>query len=171
MNNKTIIDCKNKFTLDTSKNVNEFQIKLAIYIDIYNINIYENNENNENNKNNETKMKQIEPIEYSQIVLEKIGNIEHLNRNFNNTTKKLEHKLIYSIRKWQYIDLIEHLYYILCLKGYNFNFIDYDYDLYCIHNLNMIYIIHKKIKGSNINFEKPCSIFIFIRDKLFTYNY
>ena len=31
--------------------------------------------------------------------------------------------------------------------------------------------IHKKIKGSNINFEKPCSIFIFIRDKLFTYNY
>ena len=37
MNNKTIIDYKNKFTLDTSKNINEFQIKLATYIDLYNI--------------------------------------------------------------------------------------------------------------------------------------
>ena len=196
MNNKTIIDCKNKFTLDTSKNINEFQIKLAIYIDLYNIKMsecYENNENNNNDNNNDnndnndnnndnndnnndnnenkTKMKQFKSIEYSEIILEKIGNIEKLNRNFNNTYKKLEHKLIYSLCKWKYMDLIEHLYYILRLKGYDFNFIQYDYDLFCIHNLNMIYIIHKKIKGSNINFEKPCIIFIFIRDTLFTYNY
>lgn len=171
MNNKTIIDCKNKFTLDTSKNINEFQIKLAIYIDLYNIKISECNANNETNETNETKMKKLEPIEYSEIILEKIGNIEKLNRNFNNTYKKLEHKLIYSLCKWKYMDLIEHLYYILRVKGYDFNFIQYDYDLFCIHNLNMIYIIHKKIKGLKINFEKPCSIFIFIRDTLFTYNY
>lgn len=168
MNNKTIIDYKNKFILDTSKNINEFQIKLAIYIDLYNIKMSECYENNETNK---TKMKQIEPIEYSEIILEKIGNIEKLNRNVNNTHKKLEQKLIYSLCKWKYMELIEHLYYILRLKGYDFNFIQYDYDLFCIHNLNMIYIIHKKIKGSNINFEKPCIIFIFIRDTLFTYNY
>ena len=62
MNNKTIIDCKNKFTLDTSKNINEFQIKLAIYIDLYNIKISEYNANNETNETNETKMKKLEPI-------------------------------------------------------------------------------------------------------------
>ena len=77
---------------------------------------YKNNEcyeTNETNETNETKMKKFEPIEYSEIILEKIGNIEKLNRNFNNTYKKLEHKLIYSLCKWKYTDLIEHLYYIL----------------------------------------------------------
>ena len=190
---KTIINNKNELALDINNSINEFQLKLSIYIDLYNIkytnmtlsnssnsnsnsnsnsdsNSNSNSNSNSDSSSNSDSDNTIKPIEYSKIVLEKIGNIATLNKNFN-TYKKLEKTLLYSIRKYHFLYLIDHLYYILSFKGYHFNFIHYEYDLYCIHNLNMIYIIHKKIKGSIINFRKPCIIFIFIRDKLFTYNY
>jgi hypothetical protein len=110
-------------------------------------------------------------IKYDTILIEKIGNIEVLYKNYNNLNKKIANYLLFSIRKTEILNLLEHLYYIIDLKGYYFDFISYDYELYKINGVDDMYLIQKKIKGLAINFMKPCVIYIFIRDKLFIYNY
>jgi len=140
-----------------------------------------NNENNMihtidnkiKNININTKINQnYEPtIKYDTIFIEKIGNIELLYKNYNNLNKKIANYLLFSIRKTEILNLLEHLYYIIDLKGYYFDFISYDYELYKINGVDDMYLIQKKIKGLAINFMKPCVIYIFIRDKLFIHNY
>jgi len=116
--------------------------------------------------------KNYEPIvKYDTILIEKIGNIEVLYKNYNNLNKKIANHLLFYIRKTEILNLLEHLYYILYLKGYIFDFINYNYELYKINGVDNMYLIQKKIKGLNINFMKPCVIYIFIRDKLFIHNY
>jgi len=110
-------------------------------------------------------------IKYDTILIEKIGNIELLYKNYNNLNKKIANHLLFYIRKNEILNLLEHLYYILYLKGYIFDFINYNYELYKINGVDNMYLIQKKIKGLNINFMKPCVIYIFIRDKLFIHNY
>ena len=140
-----------------------------------------NNENNMihtidnkiKNININTKINQnYEPIiKYDTIFIEKIGNIELLYKNYNNLNKKIANYLLFSIRKTEILNLLEHLYYIIDSKGYYFDFISYDYELYKINGVDDMYLIQKKIKGLAINFMKPCVIYIFIRDKLFIHNY
>ena len=110
-------------------------------------------------------------IKYCKIYIEKIGNIELLYKNYNNLNKKIANYLIFFIRKNHICNLLDHLYYILDLKGYYFDFINYDYELYKINGVDNMYLIQKKIKGITINFMKPCVLYIFIRDKLFIHNY
>jgi len=116
--------------------------------------------------------KNYEPIvKYDTILIEKIGNIELLYKNYNNLNKKIANHLLFYIRKNEILNLLERLYYIIDLKGYYFDFISYDYELYKINGVDDMYLIQKKIKGLTINFMKPCVIYIFIRDKLFIHNY
>jgi hypothetical protein len=124
-----------------------------------------------NNINSKQNIKYEPHIKYCNILLEKIGNINLLYKNYNNVNKKIANYLIFSIRKNHICNLLEHLYYLLDLKGYQFDFINYDYELYNINGVDNMYLIQKKLKGLTLNFMKSCVIFIFIRDKLFIHNY
>jgi hypothetical protein len=134
-------------------------------------NLIQTTDNKINNINSKQNIKYEPHIKYCNILLEKIGNINILYKNYNNVNKKIANYLIFSIRKNHICNLLEHLYYLLDLKGYQFNFINYDYELYNINGVDNMYLIQKKLKGLTINFMKPCVLFIFIRDKLFIHNY
>jgi hypothetical protein len=135
-----------------------FEIKLLTYIDIYNIKY-----------TNET----INIFENNNIKLERIGNIEIIHKNFNNTNKKIAKQLRYSIYKFKILLILEKCNYILNYKGVSFDFVNFNYELYNVIGIDKdsIYIIHKKKKELIYNFEGPCIIYIFIKDKIFTHHY
>jgi len=179
----TYIDLYNIKYTDIYENIENDEADY-IYLEKDNGEINDVEINNENNMihtidnkikniNINTKINQnYEPtIKYDTIFIEKIGNIELLYKNYNNLNKKIANYLLFSIRKTEILNLLEHLYYIIDLKGYYFDFISYDYELYKINGVDDMYLIQKKIKGLAINFMKPCVIYIFIRDKLFIHNY
>ena len=99
--------------------------------------------------------------------------------NFSNITKHLAKKLLYSIHKFNFMNLLSRLEFILNKKGYYLHFINYTYELFKVIGISIdnMYIIQQKekyrkgINNLDINFEKYCKIFIFIKDKLFIYNY
>jgi hypothetical protein len=174
----------NIYENDDFDNINNSDESEYIYLEKDNDDINNDDINNEvkNNINNDIKKISIDTysyindtyesqIKYNTIFIEKIGNIELLYRNYNNLNKKIANYLIFYIRKKYICNLLEHLYYILDLKGFIFDFIIYDYELYKINGVDNMYLIQKKIKGITINFMKPCVLYIFIRDKLFIHNY
>ena len=59
----------------------------------------------------------------------------------------------------------------MVIKGYYFNFNIYTYYLYKCSGVDNIYIIQQNLKNIKVYFEKPCFIFIFIKNKLFTHYY
>jgi hypothetical protein len=136
--------------------INLFEKKLLTYIDIYNT-----------NNVNET----IHNLENNSIKLERIGNIEIITKNFNNTNKKIAKQLRYTIHKLNILLILETCNYILKYKGVCFDFIHFNYELYNVINMNHMYIIHKKRKGLIYKFEGPCIIYILIKDKVFIHYY
>jgi hypothetical protein len=189
--NDNNISLKNKIKL--------FEIKLLSYIDIYNITyttIYktndsgrnsddESNESSESHESHESNLNQslqsmnYSIIQYYNIKLEKIGNIEVIYRNFNNINKHLAKQLLYSIHQLNFTDLFFTLQSILNKKGHYLYFINYTYELFKVIGISSdnMYVIQQKEKskkGENdleLNFEESCRMFIIIRDKLFTYTY
>ena len=167
--------------INIQNKIKAFEIKLSTYIDIYNITyasfmnyINDNDDNdNDNDDDNDDDYEIINDkiIKYNNIKLEKIGNIEIIYRNFHNTNKHIAKQLHYSIYQLNFIILFDKFQYILNEKGYTFNFINYSYNLYNVIGIDNMYIIHTNSKGNFLHFEDPCIIFIFIRDKLFLYNY
>ena len=103
--------------------------------------------------------------------LERIGNIEILYKNFINTNKKIVKHLRYLIYKLDILLIIETCHCILNNKGFVFDFINYNYDLYNVIGCKNIYVIHQKLKYLQLKFEVPCIIYILIRDKLFIHYY
>ena len=113
---------------------------------------------------------QDQSINQDKIKLEKIGNIEIIDKNIN-TEKKISKHLIYLIHKKNTNSIIELLYIILNKNGYNFDFINYNYELYNVIGINNIYIIDQKFKNLMYKFEGFCKIFIFIRGQFFVHHY
>jgi hypothetical protein len=136
--------------------INLFEKKLLTYIDIYNIKYI-----------NET----INILENNNLKLERIGNIEIITKNFNNTNKKIAKQLRYSIHKFNILLILEMCNYILKYKGVCYDFVNFNYELYNVININNIYVIHKKRKGLIYKFEGPCIIYILIKDKVFIHYY
>jgi hypothetical protein len=137
------------------------ELKLLIYIDIYNLKYTDNDKSN--------------MITCTSIKLENIGNIERLYQNFNNHTKKLNNQLRYSIHKLNILVILDTLQYIINTKELYFNFNLYTYKLYNVIGLDKdiqdIYVIQKKNKNSNYNFTGSSIMLIFIRDKMFVHYY
>jgi len=171
------------------ENIKAFEHKLTTYIDVYNITYTDNNNTNTDEKNINDKfylydevyeVDEVDEVDeitdntiihYTTIKLEKIGNIELLYNNFSNLNKNLAKQLGYSIHQLNFWILFEKLDYILYKKHYIFNFKNYHYELYNVIGVEDIYVITKNLKGIITYFEKPCIIFIFIRNKLFIHNY
>ena len=182
MNNMNNLNNKN---ISLKDKIKQFELKLLTYIDIYNItytNIYENSSDNSSDNGSENYNYDDTDnniIKYYNIKLEKIGNIAAIYSNFSNITKYLENKLVYSIHKLNFMNLLSTLQFILQQKGHYLHFINYNYELFKVIGISIdnMYIIQQKekyrkgINNLDINFEKYCKIFIFIKDKLFIYNY
>ena len=148
--------------------INLFEKKLSTYIDIYNIkytNISENGESNESTVSTD------KIIKYNNIKLERIGNIETIYKKFYNVNKNLAQKLSYSIHKKNTLIVIDNLKYIINSKGYNFNFISYNYELFKVIDIDNMYVIQQKNKNLIYKFDSSCIMLIFIRDKLYIHYY
>ena len=193
-------------SISLKNKIKVFEIKLLSYIDIYNITYtYDDNDDNNDNRdinesidsndesggNGESNVYKLSSltqslqsmnysiIQYYNIKLEKIGNIEVIYRNFNNINKHLAKQLLYSIHQLNFTDLFFTLQSILNKKGHYLYFINYTYELFKVIGISSdnMYVIQQKEKskkGENdleLNFEESCRMFIIIRDKLFTYTY
>jgi hypothetical protein len=168
--------------INLNENIKAFENKLTTYIDVYNI-TYTNNTNTNTNTDKTNindkfylyddadEADDATIIHYTTIKLEKIGNLELLYNNFSNINKELAKQLGYSIHQDNFWILFEKLDYILYKKHYIFNFKTYHYELYNVIGVDDMYVIKKNVKGIIKHFEKPCIIFIFIRDRLFIHNY
>ena len=156
--------------------IKALEIKITTYIDIYNVKyttLYDDNNNNDDTDDtDDTDTKTNNPIiKYTSIKLERIGNIEKLYKNFNNTNKCLNKELRYSIHKTHILVILDTLHYIMNKKDKYFDFNLYSYELYTIIGVEYIYMIQQKNQNLNYNFTGSCIMFIFIRDKMFIHYY
>ena len=143
--------CKDIDTLLCIENkVKALEIKITTYIDIYNVKyttLYDNDDNDNSNvdSNTDTDSNTKNPIiKYTSIKLERIGNIERLYKNFNNTTKCLNKELRYSIHKTNILVILDTLHYIMNTKDRYFDFTLYSYELYIVIGVDNIHVIQKK---------------------------
>ena len=150
MNNRSITD------INLEKKIQNFESKLLTYIHIYNLKYTKSNDTHIND---------------THIKLERIGNIEIIDKNVNNYKKNISNQLRYLIHKKK-INAITKLLYIIVIKnGYDFDFINYNYDLYNVFDISNIYIIEQKLKNLIYKFEGHRKIFIFIRGHFFVHYY
>ena len=169
--------------------VKALEIKITTYIDIYNVKyttLYDDSDSGDDNdvdsdddndtdndtKTNNTDSETNNPIiTYTTIKLERIGNIERLYQNFNNTNKFINKELRYSIHKVNILVILDTLHYIMNKKDRYFDFNLYNYELFILIGVDNIHVIQKKNKNLNYNFTGSCIMFIFIRDKMFIHYY
>jgi hypothetical protein len=156
--------------------IKHFEKKLSTYIDIYNKKQYhlQSQDQSQDQDIENTIHKNYDQDHYfthPSPSLERIGNIEILYKNFNNNNKKISKKLRYTIYKLDILLIIETCQYILNSHYIFFDFINYNYDLYNVIEIDNMYIIHQKLKGLIFKFEGPCIIYILIKDKLFIHYY
>ena len=150
MNNKSISD------INLNYKIKVFEIKLLTYIYIYNVKYTQLNQ---------------EQIIQEHIQLERVCNIEIIYINFNNNKKKISKQLRYLIHKKNITEIIDLLYDILNKNGYDFDFINYKYELYNVIGLNNIYVIEEKLKSLIYNLKGNYKIFIFIKGQFFVHHY
>ena len=170
MNNKTIIE------INLDNKIKNFELKLLTYIHIYNVKYnklmqdHKSQDHQSQDYQSQDQQSQDQSINQDNIKLEKIGNIEIIDKNIN-TEKKISKHLRYLIHKKNINSIIELLYIILTKNGYDFDFINYNYELYNVIGVNNIYIIDQKFKSLMYKFESCCKIFIFIRGHFFVHYY
>jgi hypothetical protein len=165
--------CKDIDTLLCIENKKKaLEIKITTYIDIYNVKYTKLYDTIKDDSNTDTDSNTNNPIiKYTSINLERIGNIERLYKNFNNTTKYLNKELRYSIHKTHILIILDTLHYIMNRKDRYFDFNLYSYELYNVIGVDNVHVIQKKNKNLNYNFTGSCIMLIFIRDKMFIHYY
>lgn len=168
MNNRNIIE------INLDNKIKNFELKLLTYIHIYNVKYNKQRQDqqrqDQQDQQSQDQQSQDQIINQDKIKLEKIGNIEIIDKNINNE-KKISKHLRYLIHKKNINSIIELLYIILTKNGYDFDFINYNYELYNVIGVNNIYIIDQKFKSLMYKFESCCKIFIFIRGQFFVHYY